>query len=387
MATKPSVAGDTATVEQDVETTLLDVQTAAVKRLIARGKERGYITFDELNAILPPDQNSSEQIEDVMANFSEMGIQVVESEENEDGETPVAKVEKTEEAEEEEQTGNVDEASLGRTDDPVRMYLREMGSVELLSREGEIAIAKRIEAGRDMMINGLCESPLTFKAIISWHDQLKAGRMLLRDIVDLEATDGAGAPAPDSAEAVPAPATDGFAANDDMDPDEEGDGPSMSLSALEEKLKPEVLANFEEIEGLYKKLHKMQNRRLETMTSGEEVTTRSEKTYERTREELVQKVAQVRLHNNRIEELVTQLKQLNQRLTTLEGQLMRMAEGCKVNREEFLKNYRGQELDPNWVEKVGKLTDGHRQCPRPDFCCRHRCQPADRRVPPGLHDR
>ena len=197
MATKPTVASDTVTAEQDVETTLLDVQTAAVKRLIARGKERGYITFDELNQILPPDQNSSEQIEDVMANFSEMGIQVVESEETEDGEAPVVKAEKTEEAEEEEPTGNVDEASLGRTDDPVRMYLREMGSVELLSREGEIAIAKRIEAGRDMMIGGLCESPLTFKAIISWHDQLKAGRMLLRDIIDLEATQGAGAPAPD----------------------------------------------------------------------------------------------------------------------------------------------------------------------------------------------
>src|SRR4051794_22771099 len=156
MATKPNVAADTVTAEQDVETTLLDVQTAAVKRLIARGKERGYITFDELNQILPPDQNSSEQIEDVMANFSEMGIQVVESEETEDGDAPVAKAEKTEEAEEAEegQTGNVDEASLGRTDDPVRMYLREMGSVELLSREGEIAIAKRIEAGRGMMIGG-----------------------------------------------------------------------------------------------------------------------------------------------------------------------------------------------------------------------------------------
>src|SRR3954451_24348029 len=194
MATKPMVAGETATAEQDVESTLVDVTTVAVKKLIARGKERGYITFDELNAILPPDQNSSEQIEDVMANFSEMGIQVVESEENEDGEAPAAKAEKAEEAEEEEQSGNVDEASLGRTDDPVRMYLREMGSVELLSREGEIAIAKRIEAGRDMMINGLCESPLTFKAIINWHEQLKAGRMLLRDIIDLEATEGAGAP-------------------------------------------------------------------------------------------------------------------------------------------------------------------------------------------------
>ena len=359
MATKPSVAGDTVTAEQDVETTLLDVQSAAMKRLIARGKERGYITFDELNMILPPDQNSSEQIEDVMANFSEMGIQVVESEESEDGDAPVAKAEKSEDAEEEEgQTGNVDEANLGRTDDPVRMYLREMGSVELLSREGEIAIAKRIEAGRDMMINGLCESPLTFKAIISWHEQLKAGRMLLRDIIDLEATDGAGAPTPDSVEAVEASGGgDGFPANDDIDPDEEGDGPSMSLSALEEKLKPEVLANFEEIENLYKKLHKMQHRRLESMTSGEEVTTRSEKSYEKIREELVQKVGQVRLHNNRIEELVTQLKQLNQRLTTLEGQLMRMAvDGCKVNREEFLKNYRGYELDPNWLERVGKNT-------------------------------
>jgi len=350
-------AGETATAEQDVETTLLDVTTVAVKRLIAKGKERGYITFDELNAILPPDQNSSEQIEDVMANFSEMGIQVVESEENEEGEAPAAKAEKADEAEEEEQSGNVDEASLGRTDDPVRMYLREMGSVELLSREGEIAIAKRIEAGRDMMINGLCESPLTFKAIITWHEQLKAGRMLLRDIVDLEATEGAGAPVPDASDGdgVPEAPAGSFAANDDIDADDEDGGPSMSLSALEEKLKPEVLANFEEIENLYKKLHKMQHRRLETMTSGEEVNLRSEKGYEKTREELVEKVSQVRLHNNRIEELVSQLKLLNQRLTTLEGQLMRMAEGCKVNREEFLKYYRGSELDPNWLERVGQL--------------------------------
>src|SRR3954453_18584301 len=214
MATKPMVAGETATAEQDVESTLVDVTTVAVKRLVAKGKERGYITFDELNAILPPDQNSSEQIEDVMANFSEMGIQVVESEESEEGETPAVKVEKAEDAEEEEQSGNVDEASLGRTDDPVRMYLREMGSVELLSREGEIAIAKRIEAGRDMMINGLCESPLTFKAIITWHDQLKAGRMLLRDIIDLEATDGAGA-AGDAPEAVDGEANAGGFSNDD----------------------------------------------------------------------------------------------------------------------------------------------------------------------------
>ena len=235
------------------------------------------------------------------------------------------------------------------------MYLREMGSVELLSREGEIAIAKRIEAGRDMMINGLCESPLTFAAIITWHEQLKAGRMLLRDIVDLEATDVAGAPVADVSDAAEPGPADGFAANDDMDADDEDGGPSMSLSALEEKLKPEVLANFEEIENLYKKLHKMQHRRLETITSGEEMSTRSEKGYEKIREELVEKVGQVRLHNNRIEELVSQLKLLNQRLTTLEGQLMRMAESCKVNREDFLKHYRGAELDPNWLDRVGRL--------------------------------
>src|ERR1700712_3175024 len=224
MATKPMVAGDTATAEADAETTLLDVTAAGVKRLIAKGKERGYITFDELNAILPPEQNSSEQIEDVMANFSEMGIQVVESEENEEGETQVAKAEGEEEKEESEASGNVDEASLGRTDDPVRMYLREMGSVELLSREGEIAIAKRIEAGRDMMIGGLCESPLTFRAIIQWHDALKAGRMLLRDIADPEATRGGpkeataepvdGAPA-----AAPAVA---FEPQEELDEDAEG---------------------------------------------------------------------------------------------------------------------------------------------------------------------
>ena len=398
MATKPMVAGDTATAEQDAETTLLDVTAAGVKRLIAKGKERGYITFDELNAILPPDQNSSEQIEDVMANFSEMGIQVVESEENEEGDLPIAKVEKPEEEAEEEQTGNVDEASLGRTDDPVRMYLREMGSVELLSREGEIAIAKRIEAGRDMMINGLCESPLTFAAIITWHEQLKAGRMLLRDIVDLEATEGAGAPAVDVSGSHEVPA-EGFAANDDMDADDEDGGPSMSLSALEEKLKPEVLANFEEIENLNKKLHKMQHRRLETITSGEEMSTRSEKGYEKIREELVEKVGQVQLHNNRIEELVSQLKLLNQRLTTLEGQLMRMAESCKVNREDFLKHYRGAELDPNWLDRVGRLPgkgwkvfvikhpDDIDEDPRSDRGSGDRCQPADCRVPPGLHDR
>jgi RNA polymerase primary sigma factor len=356
MATKPATTADSATAEQDVDTTLLDTNAAAVKRLIARGKERGYITFDELNAVLPPEHNSSEQIEDVMAMLSEMGIQVVEGEEAEDGEVAPVKAEKDEdEKEETESTGNVDEANLGRTDDPVRMYLREMGSVELLSREGEIAIAKRIEAGRDMMIGGLCESPLTFRAIIAWHDALKAGRMLLRDIVDLEATQGAGAPPPEALNDAAAEADPVEPPPEADDDSEEGEGPGMSLSALEEKLKPEVLANFEEIENLYKKLHKVQSRRLEVVIQGEEISARSEKGYEKQREELVGRVEQVRLHNNRIEELVTQLKQLSQRLNTLEGQLLRLGEQSKVGRDEFLKEYRGFELDPNWMERVARL--------------------------------
>ena len=359
MATKQAVTADAAPADQDGDTTLLDTNAVAVKRLIAKGKERGYITFDELNAVLPSEQNSSEQIEDVMAMLSEMGIQVVESEESEDSEAPAAKPEKADgddEKEADEPTGNVDEANLGRTDDPVRMYLREMGSVELLSREGEIAIAKRIEAGRDMMIGGLCESPLTFRAIIMWHDSLKAGRMLLRDIIDLEATQGgpkevAGGPA----EAVVETVVEAFEPAEDMDDDGEGEGPGMSLSALEEKLKPEVFANFEEIEALYKKLHKVQVRRLEGITLGEEVNNKSERTYEKQREEVVGKVEQVRLHNNRIEELVVQLKQISQRLNGLEGQLLRMAEAAKVGREEFLREYRGHELDPNWMGRVAEL--------------------------------
>ncbi len=356
MATKQAVATDTATAEQEADTTLLDTQSASVKRLIARGKDRGYITFEELNAVLPPDQMSSEQIEDVMAMLSEMGIQVVEGEDQEEGEAPAPadKAEGEAEVEEGPAAGNVDEASLGRTDDPVRMYLREMGSVELLSREGEIAIAKRIEAGRDMMIGGLCESPLTFRAIIAWHEALKGGRMLLRDIIDLEATQGAGVD-PVAAAAEGATPAEFAAPAEELDEDAEGEGPGLSLSALEEKLKPDVLANFEEIETLYKKLHKVQSRRLETFSAGENISQRSENSYEKQRGELVARVEQVRLHNNRIEELVTQLKQLNQRLNQLEGQLLRMAEGCKVGREDFLTHYREHELDPNWLDQIAVL--------------------------------
>ncbi len=352
MATKPAAQTDSAEHAADADTTLLDHQSATVKRLIARGKERGFVTFDELNAALPPDQNSSEQIEDVMSNLNELGIQVLEGEDTEDAEAPLAKVK--EEVEEEEASGNVNEESLGRTDDPVRMYLREMGSVELLSREGEIAIAKRIEAGRDMMIGGLCESPLTFRAIVAWHDALKNGRMLLRDIIDLEATQSGPAIGPVEGGVPPEDKAAAFEPPEDEDLDD-SEGVSMSLSALEEKLKPEVLVTFEEIETLYKRLQKMQQKRIDTLTAGSDVSARSEKTYEKLRGEIVSKVEQVRLHNNRIEELVTQLKQLNQRLTGMEGQLLRLAESCKVSRDDFLNQYRGSELDPNWLEKIEHL--------------------------------
>ena len=343
MATK-TVSAEPQAPEAEADANVLDTQSAAVKRLIAKGKERGYITFDELNAVLPAEQNSSEQIEDIMAMLNEMGMQVVESEEGEEPDAaPAAKEEAIED--EEDQGGNISESSVSRTDDPVRMYLREMGTVELLSREGEIAIAKRIEAGRDMMIRGLCESPLTFRAIIAWHEALNNGRVLLRDVIDLEAMQAGN-------DAV---AVEGFRVPEEMEEDEDGDGLGMSLSALEEKLKPEIFTHFEEIEKLYDKLAKLQQKRLDNLTAGGGVNVRSEKTYEKLRDELVAKVEQVRLHNNRIEELVAQLKVLNQRLNGLEGQILRLAEGAKVTREEFLQHYRGRELDPNWLADMEKL--------------------------------
>src|SRR4051812_15862060 len=343
MASK--VASGTEMVEsrdEAVEGVLIDIQSAAIKKLIARGKERGYVTVDELNAALPSDQVSSETIEDHLATLSDLGINVVESEETEDGEAAAAAKPATEDKEEDEEGGgNVDEENLGRTDDPVRMYLREMGSVELLSREGEIAIAKRIEAGRDMMIGGLCESPQTFKAIIAWHEAVKEGRMLLRDVIDLEATNSA-----DTPDASPTEQDEEF---------EEGEGLGLSLSALEEKLKPEALAAFEAIEAAYAKLQKLQNKRMEAYTAGEDLAGKSEKNYEKARAELVSLVQKVHLHNNRIEELVEQLKHLNRKLTALEGQVLRMAEASKVKREEFLEHWRGSELDPAWFERLGKL--------------------------------
>ncbi|WP_145143351.1 RNA polymerase sigma factor RpoD [Roseomonas gilardii] len=348
MATK--TANGTETTEnrdEQVEGVLLDAVTSMVKKLIARGKERGYITIDDFNQALPSTQVSSELIEDTMAMLNEAGINVVEAEDGAEEEVAEKKAasedEEGAEAEEEEAGGNVNEETMGRTDDPVRMYLREMGSVELLSREGEIAIAKRIEAGRDMMIGGLCESPLTFKAILGWYEDIKAGRMLLRDVIDLEATAAGDNDAPPPAEV------------EEVEEGEEGEGMGLSLSALEEKLRPEVLANFEAIEETLGKLDKLSSKRMEAYTAGDDLNGRSEKTYEKQRVELVALIEKVRLHNNRIEELVDQLKGLNRRLTTFEGQVMRMALASKVKREDFLQHWSGNELDPGWMDRVNSL--------------------------------
>ncbi|MGC5748137.1 RNA polymerase sigma factor RpoD [Gluconobacter sp. NFX36] len=356
MATKTASGTDRNAQEQEGDATLLDTQSAAVKRLIAKGRERGHITFDELNAVLPQDQMSSEQIEDVMAALSEMGIQVLENEEQDEAETTQDEAKEEAEESDEPQGGNIDAEAASRTDDPVRMYLREMGSVELLSREGEIAIAKRIEAGRDEMIGGLCESPLTIRAIISWHERLKDGEMLLRDIVDLEASQSGG-PGPEDEEGEEGEEP----ADDDSDDDaEDGDGEQqegsgLSLSALEEKLKPEILARFEAIEPLYHKLRQLQTKRLEALTAGEESTDKSEQVYEELRRELVTLVEQVHLHNNRIEELVAQIKVHVQRLNTLEGRMLRLAESCKITRDDFLLKYRNREMDPTWIDFICTL--------------------------------
>jgi len=365
---------------------LLDALGAGVKKMLARAKERGYITYDELNSALPPEQVSSEQIEDTMSQLSEMGINVVESEDKDDS--------ASEQAEEESpKAGNVDEADVGRTDDPVRMYLREMGSVELLSREGEIAIAKRIEAGRDMMIGGICESPLTIQAVATWHDALIAEEILLRDIIDLEATHGGGpngaisagqegdeeegASASPAAKLEPnkeaakiqdaAPEkpkkTNGSGADtaaegntDQDDDDDDAEEATLSLAALEEKLMPQVLANFKNINGTYKKLHRLQAKRMEGIQTGGSVKPAQEKRYEKLRRELVDLMENVHLNNNRIEQLVDHLYGLNRRLIGFEGKLLRMATSCRVRREDFLEQYRDNELDPNWMRRVKKLS-------------------------------
>ena len=404
MATKEANTTENRSNREEVpDSPLLDSLGAAVKKMVQHGKERGYVTYDDLNEALPPDQVSSEQIEDTMSMLSEAGINIVESEESEDAAPAV-------EAEEPLETpitgGNVEQDDLGRTNDPVRMFLREMGSVELLSREGEIAIAKRIEAGREMMIGGICENPLTIRAIVTWHDALIDGLMLLRDIIDLDAShNGApnGAPnrapngtmnatdvvgindrkenekgslatADDKAAQPQAAAgvtdsagksvTDSAGRNGDSADSKQADGKdadaeeevNLSIAVLEAKLMPETLETFEEIARTYKKLHRLQGIRLEALQKGETIKPAQEKRYGKLRHELVELMEKVHLNNARIEQLVEQLYGLNRELNGLEGKLLRMALNSKVKREEFLDHYRGYELDPGWLTRVGQLS-------------------------------
>ena len=378
---------------------LLDMSDAAVKKLIKTAKQRGYVTYDEINSVLPSDQVSSEKIEDTMSMFSEMGVNVVESEEGEEGGDDAKKTPVTVSSKKAPVKTTTNSPASERTDDPVRMYLREMGTVELLSREGEIAIAKRIEAGREAMIAGLCESPLTFQAIIIWRDELNEGRILLRDIIDLDATyagpDGKKIPenpnAPQSAnnsaqsangqaqgeageaktngeakpaheQAANAPKDDtaeGEETSEDGEEEEEDDDDDMentlSLAAMEAELKPDVLKIFDVIAGDYKKLRKLQDQLVEKAMKSTTLSSSQKRRYTKLQEDIVTEVKSLCLNNNRIEALVDQLYGINRRLVSFEGRLMRLADSYSVAREDFISEYQGNELDPNWSRRVGRL--------------------------------
>jgi len=354
----------------DAETEVsLDMSQAAVKRMIAEAREKGFITYDQLNEVLPPDQVSSEQIEDVMSMLSEMGINIIEAEDAEDEEsktTAVAEVGKRGEI----TLGSGKEEKLDRTDDPVRMYLREMGSVELLSREGEIAIAKRIEAGRNTMIAGLCESPLTFQAITIWRDELLGEDILLRDVIDLEATFGnqpgeeGAEPVVEAANVTSAPASseksgaepeldaDGnpIQSEDDEDEDEQA---NMSLAAMEAALKPRVLETLDRIAEDFEQLSEMQDSRISaTLNEDSSFSADQEAKYQTLRSEIVKLVNELHLHNNRIEALIDQLYGINRRIMQIDTAMVKLADQARINRKEFVEEYRGRELDPNWLDDM-----------------------------------
>jgi len=369
---------------------LLDMSDQSVKKMIKTAKARGYVTYDELNEVLPSEEVSSEKIEDTMAMLADMGINVIDAEEAEDQAAEAAGGELTEERAAPVKTERAAEPSTDRTDDPVRMYLREMGSVELLSREGEIAIAKRIEAGREAMIAGLCESPLTFQAIIIWRDELNEGKILLRDIIDLEATyagpfaggseaatDSEEQSAGDSADDKPKTASgangstppgdsattvadndnasesaEETAAEDDDDDDYEN---SISMAAMEAELKPKVLETFDRIADDYKKLRKLQDQLVEKKMANEALSPQQQRRYKKLQDAIIADVKSLSLNNNRIESLLEQLYDINKRLMGYEGRLLRLAESHGVKRDEFLREYYGGELDPNWLDRVGQL--------------------------------
>ena len=366
-------AKDAEDTQQDVSEAevSLDMSQAQVKKMIAEARERGYITYDQLNQVLPPDQVSSEQIEDVMSMLSEMGINIIEEEEaeEEDGKS-TAVVETTSTRDVAVSSGG--QEKLDRTDDPVRMYLREMGSVELLSREGEIAIAKRIEAGRNTMIAGLCESPLTFQAITIWRDELLSEDILLRDVIDLEATfgnqlDGDEAePVVEAANVTSAPAekkddepeldADGNPIAKEADEDED-DQANMSLAAMEAALKPRVLETLDRIANDYARLSEMQDSRISaTLNEDSSFSDSDEKTYQALRSEIVELVNELHLHNNRIEALIDQLYGINRRVMSIDSAMVKLADQARINRREFIDEYRGRELDPTWLDEMQQKT-------------------------------
>ena len=356
--------------EQDADLSL-DMSQAAVKKMIAEARERGYITYDQLNNVLPPDQVSSEQIEDVMSMLSEMGINIIEDEDVEEEEgrvTDLVTVNQTKDV----AVSAGDTEKLDRTDDPVRMYLREMGSVELLSREGEIAIAKRIEAGRNTMILGLCESPLTFQAITIWRDELLNEDILLRDVIDLEATFGnqlgeeAGEPEViNSSNVNAAPIkqagteldADGNPIINDDDDDDDDDQSNMSLAAMEAALKPRVLEILDRIAEDYSQLSEIQDDRISaTLTEGNDFSDSQEEQYQSLRSEIVELVNELHLHNNRIEALIDQLYGINRRIMQIDGSIVKLADQARINRRDFIEEYRGYELDPNWLDRMAEKT-------------------------------
>ena len=356
--------------EQDADLSL-DMSQSAVKKMIAEARERGYITYDQLNNVLPPDQVSSEQIEDVMSMLSEMGINIIEDDEAEDEDnrnTELVTTAGTKDV----ALSSGDTEKLDRTDDPVRMYLREMGSVELLSREGEIAIAKRIEAGRNTMISGLCESPLTFQAITIWRDELLSEDILLRDVIDLEATFGNqlgedDEPVIDTANVTAEKAAvkndepeldaDGNPIIPDDDDDEDDEHSNMSLAAMEAALKPQALETLDRIADDYERLSTMQDVRISaTLKKGKKFTSDEEKTYQSLRAEIVQLVNELHLHNNRIEALIDQLYGINRRIMQIDGAMVKLADQARINRRDFIEQYRGHELDPGWLDRMAEKT-------------------------------
>ncbi len=321
---------------------VIDAVEASVQNLIEIGKKRGYVLYGELNTALPQSRVSSEQIEDAMAQLSELGINVVESEEDE--ETQDGKADRT--------ASGSNDNEIGRTDDPVRMYLREMGGVELLSREGEIAIAKRIEAGQEKMIAAICESPLTFRAVLSWREGLLKQDMYLRSIVDLEVLSGDG-------KGAKATAGGGFAGNGADSDDGGDDGSQLSMSMLEETLRPQVLETLDQISSIYDKLSRLRLKRLAANANQGTFGAVSKRNLERLNKEIVAHVKSLCMNENRVGQLVQELYSFNKTLLRHEGRLLRLATECKIPREEFLQYYFGREIDPKWLNRVSRLSAKH----------------------------